>query len=106
MQVTSIQNTNNNNVNFQGLHGNKKMVKKFYEFGLDKGWSFDKCIDRFEVLITTGKTNLLGQFKEFFVQVGESIERNEKGTLELSGAKSVNFSVLFIDKYEKYLQIW
>ncbi len=91
MQIKPIQNTNNN-VNFQGLHGNKKMVKKFYEFGLDKGWSFDKCIDRFEVLITTSKTNLFGQVKEFFVQAGESIKKNEKGTLELSGAKSVKLA--------------
>lgn len=89
MQIRPIQSTNknNNNVNFQGIHGSKKILSRLPELRLDR-FGIDECGDRFEVLITTGKTTFWGQFKEFFVQVGEGITTNSKGKLELVGAKS------------------
>lgn len=90
MQLRPIQSTNkknNNLVNFQGIHGSKKILSRLPELRLDR-FGIDECGDRFEVLITTGKTTFWGQFKEFFVQVGEGITTNSKGKLELVGAKS------------------
>ena len=89
MQIRPIQSTNknNNNVNFQGIHGSKKILSRLPELRLDR-FGIDECGDRFEVLITTGKTTFWGQFKEFFVQAGEGITTNSKGKLELVGAKS------------------
>ena len=50
-----IQQIQNNNTNFQGLHGNKRILKKLTPEILQKA-GIQECADSFEVLLTPKKS--------------------------------------------------
>ena len=78
-----IQQIQNNNTNFQGLHGNKRMLKKLTPEILQKT-GIQECADKFEVLVK-------GEYEDSFIhrlfrhygkpmcQVGEDITKGITG---------------------------
>ena len=56
-----IQQIQNNNTNFQGLHGNKRILKKLTPEILQKT-GIQECADSFEVLVTPKKVALFHAF--------------------------------------------
>ena len=82
-----IQQIQNNNTNFQGLHGNKRMLKKLTPEILQKT-GIQECADKFEVLVK-------GEYEDSFIhrlfrhygkpmcQVGEDITKGMTGKFTL-----------------------
>ncbi len=101
-----IQPVQNNNMNFQGLHGNKKLLAKIPPKMLEDT-GIKECADKFEVLITEDKKcsnsryQLILDSSEKYhalqVQVGEGIEKTLLGKTILTGIKSTKlyFGQLF-----------
>lgn len=95
-----IQNIQNNNTNFQGLHGNKNLLAKIPPRMLEDT-GIKECADKFEVLITENKKcsnsryQLILDSSEKYhalqVQVGEGIEKTLLGKTILTGITSAKF---------------
>ena len=78
-----IQQIQNNNTNFQGLYGNKRVLKKLTPEILQKT-GIQECADKFEVLVK-------GEYEDSFIhrlfrhygkpmcQVGEDITKGKNG---------------------------
>ena len=100
MQIQQIQ---NNNTNFQGLHGNKRILKKLTPEILQKT-GIQECADSFEVLVTPKKSctvscflgaicGLFTSLEDLIIQAGEKVEKNKNGTTVLSGATTLQYSL-------------
>ena len=97
-----IQQIQNNNTNFQGLHGNKRLLKKLTPEILQKT-GIQECADSFEVLVTSKGCSvpcffgtICGIFtplEELIFQAGEKVEKNKNGKTVLSGATTLQYSL-------------
>ena len=99
MRIQSIQ---NNNTNFQGLHGNKSILKKLTPEILQKS-GIQECADSFEVTVTKkgcSASCLLGaicghfaSLGELVFQAGEKVEKDKNGKTVLAGATTLKYSL-------------
>ena len=98
-----IQQIQNNNTNFQGLHGNKRILKKLTPEILQKA-GIQECADSFEVLVTPKKSctvscflgaicGLFTSLEDLIIHAGEKVEKNKNGTTVLSGATTLKYSL-------------
>ena len=80
-----IQQIQNNNTNFQGLYGNKRVLKKLTPEILQKT-GLQECADKFEVLVTEEHADsflhkLFRNFGKLCYEVGEGLGRDIEGKL-------------------------
>ena len=97
-----IQQIQNNNTNFQGLHGNKRILKRLTPEILQKT-GIQECADAFEVFVTpkgcsvpcffSAICGLFTPLKELIFQAGEKVVKNRKGEVVLSGATTLKYSL-------------
>ncbi len=91
-----IQQIQNNNTNFQGLHANKRVMQRLTPEFLHSP-EIQECADKFEVLITEKEggsliNRMLGIVEDLVLQVGEGI-KNTGGKLELTGVKTDKYAI-------------
>ena len=108
-----IQNVQQNNTNFQGLHGNKRILKKLTPEILQKT-GIQECADSFEVLVTPKKgcrvpcffgaiCGLFTPLEDLMIQAGKKVEKNKNGTTVLSGATTLQYSLEELKDYKRSL---
>lgn len=109
-----IQQIQNNNTNFQGLHGNKRILKKLTPEILQKS-GIQECADSFEVLVTPKKScsvpcllgaicGLFTSIEDLIIQAGEKFEKNKNGTTVLSGATTYPVPLKELKEYKRSLK--
>ena len=109
-----IQQIQNNNTNFQGLHGNKRILKKLTPEILQKT-GIQECADSFEVLVTPKKSctvscflgaicGLFTSFEDLIIQAGEKVEKNKKGKTVLAGATTYPVPLKELKEYKRSLK--
>ena len=109
-----IQQIQNNNTNFQGLHGNKRILKKLTPEILQKT-GIQECADSFEVLVTPEKgcsvpcllgaiCGLFTSLEDLIIQAGEKVEKNKKGKTVLAGATTYPVPLNELKEYKRSLK--